>query len=57
MIPENSIDLFSLDEAVDIARSGVNCKKNKQYALAKIYLAQAAERMLRLRIKQYLFPN
>jgi hypothetical protein len=50
MISENQTSLFSLDEAVDIARAGVNCKKNKQYGLARIYLTQAAERMIGLRM-------
>ena len=37
--------LFSLDEAADIGRAAVACKKNKQYNLARMYFLESAEKM------------
>ena len=37
--------LFSLDEAADIGRAAVACKKNKQYNLARTYFLESAEKM------------
>jgi len=37
--------LFSLDEAADIGRAAIACKKHKQYNLARMYFLESAEKM------------
>ena len=44
-LTKSTSDAHSLDEAVDIARAAVACKKNKQYNLAKMYFTESAKRM------------
>lgn len=43
-----SKEIFSLDEAADIGRAAVACKKSKQYNLAKIYFIESGQRMTAL---------
>jgi len=40
--------LVSLDEAADIGRAAVACKKKQQYNLAKMYFVESAEKMTAL---------
>lgn len=47
MISKNK-EIFSLDEAADIGRAAVACKKSKQYNLAKIYFIESGQRMAAL---------
>jgi len=51
-----SKEIFGLDEAADIGRAAVACKKNKQYNLAKIYFIESGQRMNAL-IKQNKVPK
>jgi len=48
-------DLFSLDEAVDIGRTAVVCKRNKQYNLAKMYFVESGQRLSALCRGKFLF--
>jgi len=48
-------DLFSLDEAIDIGRAAIVCKKNKQYNLAKMYFIEAGEKLSKLCRGNFIF--
>lgn len=45
---ENKDATLTMDQAIDIAKQGVECKKNKMFKLAKTYFANAAEMMLNI---------
>ena len=45
---QQDTQLYSMDQAIDIAQKGIECKKNKMYKLAKTYLITAAEMMLKV---------
>jgi hypothetical protein len=53
MQKKNSGTTLSLEEAIEIGQAGVKAGKNSQFLLAKMYYAQAADRMIELRTLKF----